>query len=151
VVEAADGLTMPADIVGDPPADDTTDDVAAKSDAEVAAAKARAAKVKAAKTKADKAKRDKAKKDKAKKDKAKKDKAKKDKAKKDVDSAAVLAKFKSVSSKYRAFKKSYGSRLEKEWADLATFAQYARNRPEKMKILDKRIDKFRARMRQAMK
>lgn len=152
--EAADGLTMPADVVGADDDDGATHDDGGDDTGDPAAAKANRDKAKRDQAKRDQAKRDKAKRDKAKKDKAKADKAKKDKEKKDakaIDSDAVLAKFQSVSRKYRAFKKSYGSRLEKEWADLATFAQYARNRPEKMKILDKRIDKFRARMRQAMK
>ena len=147
-VEHSDTLTMPEDIVDDP-VEPASPDLAAD------------ARTKADQAKADQAKKDQAKKDQAKKDQAKKDRARKDKADKDkpdkepkqdakaVD--AVLAKFQSVASSYRTFKKSYGSRLETEWADLATFAQYARNRPEKMKILDQRIDKFRARMRQAMK
>jgi eukaryotic-like serine/threonine-protein kinase len=63
-----------------------------------------------------------------------------------VDSAAVSAKFKAVSREYREFKQAYGARLDTDWTDLATFAQYAMKSPDKLQQLDKKIDRFRARM-----
>jgi hypothetical protein len=63
-------------------------------------------------------------------------------------SKKVHAKFRAVSREYRSFRKSYGARLEAEWADLATYAQFARS-ADKLRVLDRRIDEFRARMRKA--
>ncbi len=63
-------------------------------------------------------------------------------------SKKVHSKFRAVSREYRAFRKSYGARLEAEWADLATYAQFARS-ADKLRVLDRRIDQFRARMRKA--
>jgi eukaryotic-like serine/threonine-protein kinase len=60
----------------------------------------------------------------------------------------VHAKFRAVSREYRTFKESYGSRLEGEWADLATYAQFASS-PDKLRTLNRKIDQFRARMREA--
>ena len=58
----------------------------------------------------------------------------------------MLAKFKALNREYREFKSAYGSRLDGEWTDLATFAQYANKSPDKLKELDRKIDRFRARM-----
>ncbi|HTJ40838.1 MAG TPA: serine/threonine-protein kinase [Kofleriaceae bacterium] len=65
-----------------------------------------------------------------------------------LDPAEVQAKFRAVLRDYRAFKERYGSRLEGEWADIATDAQYAKS-PEKLKELDKKLDHFRAEMKSA--
>jgi len=65
-----------------------------------------------------------------------------------VSKKAVHAKFSALSREYRAFKKSYGSRLEKEWADLATYLQYAQSQ-DKLRVLDRKMDAFRSRMRKA--
>jgi len=64
----------------------------------------------------------------------------------ELDPDKVQAKFQAVLRDYRDFKQSYGARLEQEWADLATFAQYARSR-DKLLQLDRKIDRFRARMK----
>jgi len=64
-----------------------------------------------------------------------------------IDAAGVLAKFKSMSRDYREFKSAYGSRLDGEWTDLATFAQYANKSPDKLKELDRKLDRFRSLMR----
>ena len=61
---------------------------------------------------------------------------------------AVHAKFRAASREYRKFKKLYGARLEKEWADLATYLQYARS-ADKLRVLDRKIDSFRSQMRKA--
>jgi serine/threonine protein kinase len=65
-----------------------------------------------------------------------------------VSAAQVQAKFRRVLREYRAFKRSYGARLEPDWADIATFAQYART-PDKLLQLDKKLDHFRAEMKSA--
>ena len=66
-----------------------------------------------------------------------------------VDATAVLGRFRDVTREYKAFKQSFGSRLEKEWADLATFAQFARSDEGKLRALDKKIDRFRGQMKAA--
>jgi len=63
-----------------------------------------------------------------------------------IDAGAVLSKFKALSREYRAFKSAYGSRLDGDWTDLATSAQYANRSPDKLKELDRKIDRFRALM-----
>ncbi len=63
-----------------------------------------------------------------------------------VDQAEVGRKFKAVSREYRQFKEAYGSRLDAEWTDLATLAQYAGTAPDRLQQLDKKIDRFRAQM-----
>ena len=65
-----------------------------------------------------------------------------------IDAAAVSAKFSAVAREYKAFKKSYGSRLEGDWTEIATDSQYART-PEKLRDLDKKLDHFRAEMKAA--
>jgi serine/threonine protein kinase len=64
------------------------------------------------------------------------------------DAAAVQAKFQGVLRDYKKFKQSYGARLEQEWTELVTFAQYARS-GERLTELDRRIDRFRAQMKAA--
>jgi hypothetical protein len=64
------------------------------------------------------------------------------------DAATVQAKFRSVLREYRWFKEHYGSRLEGEWADIATDAQYARS-ADKLRDLDRKLDRFRAEMKSA--
>jgi hypothetical protein len=64
-----------------------------------------------------------------------------------IDADAVLAKFKAVSREYKEFKQAYGSRLDGEWTDLATKAQYAKGNPEKLTQLDKKLDRFRSLMK----
>ncbi len=64
-----------------------------------------------------------------------------------VDSDATGAKFKAVSREYKKFKQAYGSRLDAEWTDLATFAQYASKSPEKLSQLERKIDRFRSLMK----
>jgi hypothetical protein len=64
-----------------------------------------------------------------------------------VDAGAVQAKFKAVTREYRAFKQAYGSRLDGEWTDLASLAQYASKSPEKLQQLDRKIDRFRSLMK----
>jgi hypothetical protein len=61
----------------------------------------------------------------------------------------VLAKFQSVTREYEKFRKAYGQRLERDWNDLLSYAQYARSSPDKLKTLDKKIDRFRGKMKQA--
>jgi len=65
-----------------------------------------------------------------------------------VSAAQVQTKFTRVLREYRVFKKSYGPRLEADWADIATFAQYA-GTPDKLLQLDKKLDHFRAEMKSA--
>jgi eukaryotic-like serine/threonine-protein kinase len=65
-----------------------------------------------------------------------------------VSAKAVHAKFSKASSEYREFKAKYGERLEKDWADLATYMQFAKS-GDKTEVLDKKIDRFRAKMRAA--
>jgi eukaryotic-like serine/threonine-protein kinase len=62
------------------------------------------------------------------------------------DPAAVLAKFQLVLREYKRFEQAYGARLEQEWTELATYAQYART-PERLRELDRRLDRFRAQMK----
>jgi hypothetical protein len=64
------------------------------------------------------------------------------------DEAAVKAKFSSLARDYRAFKAQFGGRLEGDWADLATFAQYAKG-PAKLAELESRISRFRSKMKAA--
>jgi hypothetical protein len=64
-----------------------------------------------------------------------------------VDGQAVRRRFGAVSSEYRRFKKRYGGRLTREWNDLATFATFARSSPDKLKVLDRKISRFRRLMR----
>ena len=63
--------------------------------------------------------------------------------------AAVQAKFAAVSREYRAFKSSYGARLEQEWADLANQVLYTGEDPDRLRRLSSQLDRFRARMRDA--
>jgi serine/threonine-protein kinase len=65
----------------------------------------------------------------------------------DADADAVLAKFKAVSREYKQFKKAYGSRLDSDWTDLATQAQYAKSSPDKLQQLDRKLDRFRSLMK----
>lgn len=66
-----------------------------------------------------------------------------------VSRSEVEARFSKVWSEYKTFRQSYGARLEKEWADLATFATYAKADDDKLRTLDRRIKHFRARMSKA--
>jgi serine/threonine protein kinase len=66
----------------------------------------------------------------------------------EVDTAAVLAKFKTVSREYRDFKTKFGSRLDDDWTELATKAQYAKS-PAQLTQLDRKLDHFRSLMRSA--
>ena len=59
---------------------------------------------------------------------------------------AIHAKFRKVSREYQTFKKRYGARFEQEWADLATYVQFAKS-ADKLNILDRKLDAFRTRMR----
>jgi hypothetical protein len=63
-----------------------------------------------------------------------------------IDPAAVQSKFQTVLREYKRFAQGYGARLEQEWTELATFAQYART-PDRLTELDRRLDRFRALMR----
>ena len=63
-----------------------------------------------------------------------------------VSAAAVQAKFRDVLREYRTYKQSFGSRLENDWTEIATAAQYAKA-PDKLVALDKKLDRFRAQMR----
>ncbi len=63
-----------------------------------------------------------------------------------MDAKRIHAKFRTVSRAYRAFRSSNGSRLEREWSDLATYAQFARS-DNKLRVLDRKINRFRARMK----
>jgi serine/threonine protein kinase len=67
-------------------------------------------------------------------------------SKPELSAADVESKFRRLANEYRSFKKSYGARLEKEWADLAHYATYARSQ-DKLRVLDRRIGQFRSRMR----
>ncbi|MCB9563518.1 MAG: serine/threonine protein kinase [Kofleriaceae bacterium] len=64
-----------------------------------------------------------------------------------VDADAVLGKFKAVSREYKTFKQAYGARLDAEWTELATLAQYAGKSPDKLAALDRKLDRFRSQMR----
>ncbi len=60
--------------------------------------------------------------------------------------ADVQRRFRNLADDYKSFRKSYGARLEKEWADLAHYATYAQS-DDKLRVLDRRITHFRTRMR----
>ncbi len=62
------------------------------------------------------------------------------------DGKAIKAKFSALSRDYRAYKAQFGGRLEGDWAELATFAQYATT-PDKLATLADRIDRFRSKMK----
>ena len=59
--------------------------------------------------------------------------------------ADVQRRFRNLADDYKSFRKSYGARLEKEWADLAHYATYAQS-DDKLRVLDRRIAHFRSRM-----
>ncbi len=61
---------------------------------------------------------------------------------------AIHSKFRKVSREYQSFKKRYGARFEQDWADLATYVQFAKS-SDKLKTLDRKLDAFRTRMRRA--
>ncbi len=57
-------------------------------------------------------------------------------------------KFQQVRREYDAYKAKFGSRLEKEWGDLAMFIQYASEDDAWRRDAAHRLDEFRARMRE---
>jgi eukaryotic-like serine/threonine-protein kinase len=57
-------------------------------------------------------------------------------------------KFQQVRREYDAYKAKFGSRLEKEWGDLAMFIQYASEDDTWRRDAARRLDEFRARMRE---
>jgi len=57
-------------------------------------------------------------------------------------------KFQQVRREYDAYRAKYGSRLEKEWGDLAMFIQYASEDDAWRRDAAHRLDEFRARMRE---
>ncbi|HTM22263.1 MAG TPA: hypothetical protein VL172_17205, partial [Kofleriaceae bacterium] len=62
--------------------------------------------------------------------------------------AEVEGRFKTLSSEYRRFKGNYGPVLESQWAGLLSFAQNeAKQSDDKLRLLDKRITAFRAKMK----
>ncbi len=66
-----------------------------------------------------------------------------------LTTAQVEAKFRKVRREYDGFRAAYGARLAKEWGDLLSYAQYAKSSPDKYKTLDKKIDRFRKKMKAA--
>ncbi len=62
------------------------------------------------------------------------------------DAASLRAKFQAATREYKAYSKRMGSRLESEWTDVASMVGYL-STPEKRVAFDKKIDRFRARMR----
>ena len=74
------------------------------------------------------------------------DTGKPDKPAPGIDADAVLAKFKAVSREYKQFKQKFGSRLDAEWTDLATLAQFAGKSPDRLAQLDRKLDRFRSQM-----
>ncbi len=63
----------------------------------------------------------------------------------ELSRADVQRRFRDLADEYKSFRKSYGARLEKEWADLAHYATYAQS-DDKLRVLDRRIAHFRSRM-----
>ncbi|HVK74325.1 MAG TPA: serine/threonine-protein kinase [Kofleriaceae bacterium] len=63
------------------------------------------------------------------------------------DAATLRAKFQAASREYRSYKERNGMRLDAEWTDLASMVAYL-STPEKRIAFDKKIDRFRARMRE---
>ena len=61
----------------------------------------------------------------------------------------VSGKLRSTRHEYETFRSKYGERLARDWADLLSYAQYAKSSPDKVKALDKKIDQFRKKMRSA--
>jgi serine/threonine protein kinase len=57
-------------------------------------------------------------------------------------------KFQQVRREYDAYRAKFGSRLEKEWGDLAMFIQYASEDDAWRRDAARRLDEFRARMRE---
>ena len=57
-------------------------------------------------------------------------------------------KFQQVRREYDAYKAKFGSRLEKEWGDLAMFIQYASEDDAWRRSAARRLDEFRAHMRE---
>ena len=55
-------------------------------------------------------------------------------------------KLRSASAEYKRFRKKHGQRLKSEWNDILLFATYART-DEKARALEKRIERFRGKMR----
>ncbi|GAB4526011.1 MAG: hypothetical protein Tsb0020_43920 [Haliangiales bacterium] len=66
---------------------------------------------------------------------------------KELTSAEVKARFRSVTRDYQEFKKNYGARFERDWADLAQAAQFAGNDADNLQSLAQAIARFRAKMR----
>ncbi len=67
---------------------------------------------------------------------------------KKLSEASVRSKFKAVSREYRRYKQNFGPRLDSEWTALANYATFAKG-PEKLGSFNKKLDRFRARMRRA--
>jgi len=63
------------------------------------------------------------------------------------DEAALRTKFQAAAREYRAYKERMGPRLESEWTDLASMVAFL-STPESRASFDKKIDRFRARMRE---
>jgi hypothetical protein len=57
-------------------------------------------------------------------------------------------KFQQVRREYDAYKAKFGSRLEKEWGDLALFIQYASEDDAWRRDAARRLDEFRAHLRE---
>ena len=62
-----------------------------------------------------------------------------------LDRNALVAKFQAVSREYESYKAKNGGRLDAEWNDLAGFIQF---HPTELESASRRIDTFRARMRE---
>jgi hypothetical protein len=59
-----------------------------------------------------------------------------------------VQKFQQVRREYDDYKAKFGSRLEKEWGDLAMFIQYVREDDAWRVEAARRLDEFRSRMRE---
>ena len=65
-----------------------------------------------------------------------------------ISRKAVEKKFSVASREYRRYQKKFGERLAGEWADLATYVQFARSE-DRLKQADRRLDRFRSKMRKS--
>ena len=66
-------------------------------------------------------------------------------AKQELTRDAVIAKFRSVRQAYDAYKAKNGGRYDTEWNDLASYVQY---HPNELEELARRIESFRAKLRE---
>jgi len=63
-----------------------------------------------------------------------------------ITEADVQRKFRALSREYSGFRRRYGERLAKEWADLAASVQHVRG-DDRVRRLDSKIDAFRRKLR----